>query len=87
MVRFYPRELEVWKSKFDFSGDITLVNRTLKPYKEFYDRAELIKFLRENGPKLDNSKYPLEFNSINHHYYGYCHVVKQIGVLGWMIEK
>lgn len=90
MIRFYPRDIGMWRTgEFDFTcrGDITLVCRTITDYKDFYDREDLIAFLKEHKVRLDDGEYPLTFElRYNDSWKCPMYVVKQWTVIGWMKE-
>lgn len=55
-------------------------------YKDFYNRDELIKWLKTYGVRLDDAENPLKFNNEEHHHYGNVYHVIQWSLLGWMKE-
>lgn len=82
--RFYPRDIELWRDKFDFSDAIG----TEKPkFLDFDTRQDLIEFLKSNGVRLDDSENPLLFLRHTHHIFGVCSNVHQGGLLGWVVQK
>tara|TARA_Y100001951_G_C11298033_1_gene277365 strand:+ start:2913 stop:3182 length:270 start_codon:yes stop_codon:yes gene_type:complete len=86
MIRFYPRNIGKWRGQFDFSDRITLEVKELKSSKDFYDRNELIEFLKSNGVRLDDPRRPLKFEEMEHTQFGRCYVVHQWTVLGWFTD-
>ena len=94
-VRFYPRDIGFWRNNKDFDFSIrfapliTLEARTIWDYKDFYDRHELIDYLKLNGVRLNDFNYPLEFNYLEngHHTWGdNMYSIKQWTIIGWMKE-
>ena len=90
MITFYPRDIGLWRKDFDFSqrhGSFTLECKKQTDCKNFYDRTELIKFLKEHGVRLDDPNFPLEFSGPKEHSeLGYVYTVMQFHVLGWIKE-
>lgn len=86
MIEFYPRDIELWRGVFDFG--ITLLYNPDKPkMKQFYNRNELIEFLKEHGVRLDDPKHPLEFLGPREHpVLGSAYDVVQWTLLGWTKE-
>lgn len=60
MITFYPRDIGMWRKDFCFNNDITLTPKEKTDHKVFYDRDELIGFLKEHGVRLDDPQHPLE---------------------------
>lgn len=92
-IRFYPKDIELFRktNDFDFSlrnqHIITLTTRLNWDYKDFYDRHELIEYLKNLGVKLDDHEFPLSFTKepsivCGEHSFTVC----QCAILGWMIE-
>lgn len=90
MITFYPRDIGLWRKDFDFSqrnGSFTLECKKQTDHKIFYDRAELIEFLKEHGVRLDDPNFPLEFTGPREHSeLGYVYTVMQFHVMGWIKE-
>lgn len=88
MITFYPRDVGMWRTTFDFNLPITLTTKERTPKKEFYTRSELIEFLKAHGVRLDDPTYPLTFKDVElHHAYGYVSAVIQWTLIGWISEK
>ena len=79
----------MWRKDFDFTPDITLTPKQKTNFKVFYDRDELIGFLKEHGVRLDDPANPLEIvGPENHHIHGpNTYIVKQWTVLGWLKDN
>jgi hypothetical protein len=92
MITFFPRDIERWRSTdlFDFTRrpDISLSMSPKTDSVTFYNRAELIQFLKEHGVRLDDAKHPLEFTGPNNHstFGPGIYNVTQWTLLGWMKE-
>jgi hypothetical protein len=87
MITFYARDIEMWHQDFCFTNDITLTPKEKYHFKTFYDRKELIEFLKSHGVRLDDSNYPLEFIGPKEHpEFGYVCDVIQFSLLGWIKE-
>lgn len=81
MIVFYPnKDLgEIWSAEFCFDNDITLVTKSKTDYKSFFDRNELIGFLKTKGFKLTEN--PLRFESFIHPHLGHgCKVIQQVEI-------
>ena len=90
-VRFFPRDIGMFRNEdFDFSirgkSLLTLETRYKWDYKDFYDRAELIEYLKSMGVRLDDHKHPLKFDAGVHSEYGIGYSVIQWSYLGYMVE-
>lgn len=87
MITFYARDIGIWRQDFCFTNDITLIPKEKYHYKTFYDRKELIEFMKSRGVRLDDPRYPLEFvGPKEHHEFGYVYDVIQWSLLGWVKE-
>ena len=89
MVTFYPRDIERWRScpEFDLTqrGDITLAVKPKRDYKVFYNRAELIEFLKDfGGVKLTEGRTLHFTGPYDHHVFGKVYDVTHWLLLGWM---
>lgn len=83
-VRFYPRDIGMWRKVFDFDSAEQYV------YADFENLAELIDFLKQHGIKIDDPKYPLVFGvetTINDDSREITHCVVQWSCVGWISEK
>lgn len=94
MITFYPRDMARWRKEFDFTPDITLIPKEKTDYKVFYNRDELIGFLKEHGVRLDDPQHPLKIESVSdevytkgHSHQGELFVVVQWTVLGWIRDN
>ena len=79
MITFYPRDVGLWRSDFDFS------DRANYPTKTFKDRDELIKFV-ENKYGMDDPEFPLTFIEEPNHHFNTTHIVHMWTVMGWSRE-
>ena len=89
MITFYPRDIELWRScpEFDLTqrGDILLAVKTKQDYKVFYNRVELIQFLKDFGKVRLSEGRTLEFTGPHeHHVLGTVYNVTHWTLLGWM---
>lgn len=90
MITFFPRDIGFWRKTFDFSERYTGVYKLIAaPPKDrisFYDRDDLIGYLKEHGVRLDDAENPLEIlGPNNHEIFGPgTFTVKQWTVLGWL---
>lgn len=86
MITFYPRDIGMWRKDFDFHPDITLIPKEKTNHKTFYDRDELIGFLKEHGVRLDDPTNPLKITGPHtHHTLGPdTYDVIQWSLLGWI---
>ena len=87
MITFYPRNIGMWRNVFTFN-DITLSVDNVQS-KTFYNRDELIEFLKQHKVRLDDPKYPLELEGpYEHHVFGNCvYTVKQWTTIGWIKDE
>ena len=88
-VRFYPRDIEMFRNgDFDFNHNpVLLVYKPITNYKDFYDRQELIDYLKTKDVTLTDHQYPLVFKQEPHPEYGEnSYTVKQYDIIGWFIE-
>lgn len=88
-IRFYPRDIGMFRNgDFDFAPRITLECRDTQRYKDFYDRSELIEYLKSRGIRLDDVDHPLEFYDyqMHHSWKQMMWTVKQWTLLGWAQE-
>jgi hypothetical protein len=65
MIKFYPRNVGMWRSTFDFSNQIILTPTPLPTHGVFHTKDEFFEFLKDHGVRLDDPKYPLTFNDKN----------------------
>lgn len=88
MIRFYPRDIGMFHNgDFDFSPIVSLVAGAKCNYKDFYNRVELIEYLKSRGVRLNDAEVPLEFYDYREHQiFGWGYSVKQCTHLGFMIE-
>ena len=87
MITFYPRDIEIWRSIFEFGvRGITLEARPDTHRGHYRNRAEFIEFLKEHGVRLDDAEYPLEFTKLDepHISLNATHSVHQWSLLGWI---
>lgn len=86
MITFYPRDIGLWRKDFDFHPDITLIPKEKTNHKTFYDRDELIGFLKQHGVRLDDPTNPLKITGPhNHETLGPdTYDVIQWSLLGWI---
>lgn len=94
MITFYPRDMAMWREEFDFTPDITLTPKEKTDHKVFYDRDELIGFLKEHRVRLDDPQHPLRIESVSNEIcskgsnrQGELFVVIQWSVLGWIRDN
>ena len=87
MITFYPRDVGMWRTTFDFNLPITLTPKERTPRKNFATRVELIEFLKAHGVRLDDPRYPLEFREADHHAFGRHFAIIQWTLIGWCIES
>lgn len=72
---------------YDFHPDITLSMKEKTDHKTFYDRAELIEYLKNHGVELNDPQYPLHMLGPEHNErLGYVYTVHQWSTLGWFKE-
>lgn len=76
MITFYPRDIGLWRSDFDFS------NRDNYPTLTFRDRDELSKFV---DGKFD-APFPTSFIVERYMPFDATHIVHKWTVMGWMRE-
>lgn len=91
MIIFYPKNLDLWNDEFDFNNSITLVPKEKTNFKSFYDRDELLGFLKGKGVNLNNGKNPLTIFHTKEPYPEYIKAtevfeVKQENTLGWLVD-
>lgn len=87
MITFYARDIGIWREDFCFTNDITLSPKEKTHYKTFYDRKELIEFMKSRGVRMDDPAHPLQFTGPKeHHMLGYVYTVIQWTLLGWVKE-
>lgn len=88
MITFYPRDIGMWRKEFNFSDrhSITLAAKEYSDRKTFYDRDELIGFLKEHGVRLDDPTNPLKITGPHTHYTlgPDTYDVIQWSLLGWI---
>lgn len=86
MITFYPRDIGLWRKDFCFNKDITLTPKEKTDHKVFYDRDELIGFLKEHGVRLDDIQNPLEITGPhnNERLGPNTYNVIQWSLLGWI---
>lgn len=79
-VRFYPRDIGMWRKVFDFDSAEQYV------YADFENLAEAIDFLKLHGVKLDDREFPLEFRPDAHMQDSIriTHAVIQWSLIGWI---
>lgn len=80
MITFYPRDIQLWRNYFHFGIELLSSNKT---FEQFLTKEDFFDFLKLHGIKLDDSKYPLQFFSMNHHKFGPVDSVVQWSVIGW----
>lgn len=91
MILFYPANLYLWNNEFEFNNSITLTPKEKTNFKSFYDRDELIGFLKDKGIKLNNGLNPLTIFHAKEPYPDYIKSqevfeVKQENTLGWLVD-
>ena len=80
MIKFYPRNIELWRNIFDFSISDA-------PHKKFNDMFELIDFLYKCGNiKIADPDNRLSFYYDEYSINGKRIVVHQWTVLGWIYK-
>lgn len=77
MITFYPRDVGLWRSDFDFS------DRANYPTKTFKDRNDLIKFI---DGKIRDENFPVKFIEKPNHHFNTTHIVHMWTVMGWSRE-
>lgn len=75
MIKFYPRDIGMWRNKFNFENDD-------RPYIILNDESGLKQFCAEYGVKLNDPEFPFEIITWDGDYYQFC--VKQWTVIGWL---
>jgi hypothetical protein len=78
MITFYPRDIGLWRSDFDFS------DRNNHPTKTFKDRDELSKFVDE---KFNADEWPTSFIVEKFMPFDATHIVHKWTVMGWIKEE
>lgn len=90
-VRFFPRDIGLFRNEdFDFpdrgKSVVNLVAKSKYDYKDFYDRKEMIEYLKSKGVRLDDPENPLRIEFRPEKYSLGDFVVRQWTLLGWMKE-
>lgn len=84
---FYPRNLPCWRDEFYFGEGITLASNSLPRAKAFFDRNELVCYLREKLEfVLINPTTEIRFENYNHETLGFCSIIYAPMVLGFCKE-
>lgn len=86
MIVFYPRNIGMWREDFDFHPATTLLPTAKTDHRVFYDRDELIGFLKDHGVRLDDPEYPLKITGphINERLGPDTYRVVQWTLVGWV---
>lgn len=96
MIAFYPRDIEMWRSQFDFNPPITCIQHEKTDHKGFINREEFIEFLKENGVRLDDPENPLKIEIVSPDQPAQCKglaaqgtlfSVVQWSLLGWIRDN
>lgn len=80
MITFYPRDIGLWRSKYDFS------DRKTYPTKEFSSFDALKEYIKENF-EVDDEEFPVRFIEEPNEYFGAQYMVYRWTVLGWAKES
>jgi hypothetical protein len=76
-IVFYPRDIGMWRRRFTFTADHNTK-------KEFNSKTEFLDFLKENGVRLDDPKFPLQFKKTDNPKYGSVEAIIQSTTIGWI---
>lgn len=86
MIRFYPRDIGLWRELFQFKPSIY-------PTMNFDSKQNLIDFVTNHYANIgfplapdDSEKFPIKFIEEKNSHFGTTHIVHRWTVIGWMKE-
>ena len=65
MIRFRPRDIGMWRDKFNFPFNLLPKMISLPDFKEFDDPQEFLQFLIENNVRLNDPNHKLNFPKLS----------------------
>lgn len=80
MIRFYPRDIGLWRKTFTWNG-------ISEPSKLFDTLESLKQFCVEHGIRLDDEKYPFLLEHSDHYVMGKKYAVVQWTCIGWLNDE
>lgn len=79
MIKFYPRDIGLWREIFDFEI-------AKRPSMMFDNEQDLTSFVSEHFPIEEENKYPVTFIEEKNHHLNTTHIVFRWTVVGWMTK-
>lgn len=80
MIRFYPRDIGLWRKTFVWNG-------ISEPSKKFDDIESLKQFCGEHGVNVNDENFPFYLESCGDYVMGKQFTVMQWTCIGWVNEE